>query len=153
MALLLWFAYQRGIAAGGWQSAANARDRRELLNRIDALENETGTLNAKIRSSRCHGRLDKQAYGQVERTLGELQSAMSRESDDLAFYKSIVSPADGISGLRIQRFEVAQGAEGPPVPAAAYADPGHAARHHRGWTRANRAERPAGRAADPLYCR
>jgi hypothetical protein len=30
--------------------------------------------------------------------------------DDLAFYRSIVSPADGIQGLRIQRFEVAPGA-------------------------------------------
>jgi len=111
VALLLWFAYQRGIASGGWQSAANARDRRELLNRIDALENENGTLNAKIAELEMSRRLDKQAYGQVERTLSELQSAMSRQTDDLAFYKSIVSPADGISGLRIQRFEVAQGAK------------------------------------------
>ena len=89
VALLLWFAYQRGIASGGWQLAANARDRRELLNRIDALENENGKLNAKIAELEMSRRLDKQAYGQVERTLGELQSAMSRQSDDLAFYKSI----------------------------------------------------------------
>jgi hypothetical protein len=110
LGLLLWFAYQRGTASGGLQSAANARDRRELLGRIDALEDENGALNAKIAELEMSRRLDKEAYGQVERTLGELQSAMSRQSDDLAFYKSIVSPADGIAGLRIQRFEVAPGA-------------------------------------------
>jgi len=54
-------------------------------------------------------RLDREAYGQVERTLGELQSRLSRQGDDLAFYRSIVSPADGIQGLRIQRFDVVPG--------------------------------------------
>jgi hypothetical protein len=55
-------------------------------------------------------RLDRDAYGQVETTLGDLQSQLARQSDDLAFYRSIVSPADGIQGLRIQRFEVLPGA-------------------------------------------
>jgi hypothetical protein len=55
-------------------------------------------------------KLDRQAYGQVEQTLGELQSQLSRQADDLAFYKSIVSPADGVQGLRIHRFEVRPGA-------------------------------------------
>jgi hypothetical protein len=54
-------------------------------------------------------RLDRDAYGQVERTLGDLQSKLARQGDDLAFYKSIVSPADGVQGLRIQRFEVVPG--------------------------------------------
>jgi len=56
-------------------------------------------------------RIDRDAYGQVETTLGDLQSQLARQSDDLAFYRSIVSPADGIQGLRIQRFEVLPGDE------------------------------------------
>ena len=54
-------------------------------------------------------RLDRDAYGQVERTLGDLQSKLARQGDDLAFYRSIVSPADGVQGLRIQRFDVRSG--------------------------------------------
>jgi hypothetical protein len=107
--LLLWFAYQRGASDGGLRSAENARERRELLGRIAGLEDENGKLNAKIAELEMARRLDREAYGQIERTLGELQSGMSRQSDDLAFYKSIVSPADGIAGLRIQRFEIAPG--------------------------------------------
>jgi hypothetical protein len=57
-------------------------------------------------------RLDREAYGQVERTLGELQSQLSRQGDDLAFYRSIVSPDDGVQGLRIQRLEIQPG-DGP----------------------------------------
>src|SRR5690606_16135178 len=68
-------------------------------------------LNAKVAELEMARRLDREAYGQVERTLGELQSQLSRQGDDLAFYKSIVSPADGIQGLRIQRFEVEHGKE------------------------------------------
>ena len=109
LCLLLWFAYQRGTSSGGLESSANARDRRELMGRIAALEAENGTLNARIAELAMSRRLDKEAYGQVERSLGELQSAMSRQLDDLAFYKSIVSPADGIAGLRIQRFEISPG--------------------------------------------
>jgi hypothetical protein len=108
--LLLWFAYQRGVSSGGLQSTQNARDRRELLDRITDLEVENGRLTAKIAELEMARKLDQQAYGQVERTLGELQSGMSRQADDLAFYKSIVSPADGIAGLRIQRFEIVPGA-------------------------------------------
>ena len=44
-------------------------------------------------------------------TAGDLQAQLSRKSDDLAFYKSIVSPEDGIQGLRIHRFEVQPGME------------------------------------------
>jgi len=111
LGLLLWFAYQRGTASAGLQSVSNAFQRRELMSRIAALEDENGMLNAKVAELEMSRRLDKETYGQVERTLGELQSAMSRQSDDLAFYRSIVSPADGIAGLRIQRFELAPGAK------------------------------------------
>jgi hypothetical protein len=54
-------------------------------------------------------RLDRDAYGEIERTLADLQSQLSRQGDDLAFYRSIVSPADGIQGLRIQRLDVRPG--------------------------------------------
>jgi hypothetical protein len=109
LALLLWFAYQRGLAHAGLELSDQARARRELLAQIELLEAENGKLNAKVAELEMARRLDREAYGQVEKSLGELQSNMSRQGDDLAFYKSIVSPADGVAGLRIQRFEIAPG--------------------------------------------
>ena len=106
-----WVAYQRGQLSAGLNAAERARERRDLTSKVARLEAENSTLNAEVAELEMARRLDREAYGQVERTLGDLQSQLSRQSDDLAFYKSIVSPADGVQGLRIQRFEVVPGAQ------------------------------------------
>jgi hypothetical protein len=103
------YAYHRGQVSAGLDAAQVALERRELTAKAARLEEQNATLNAKIAELEMARRLDREAYGQVERTLGELQSRLSRQGDDLAFYRSIVSPADGIQGLRIQRFDVVPG--------------------------------------------
>jgi len=108
--LLLAFAYHRGQVSAGLDAAQVALERRELVARAERLERQNAELNARVAELEMARKLDRDAYGQVERTLGELQSQLSRQSDDLAFYKSIVSPADGVQGLRIHRFEVRPGA-------------------------------------------
>ena len=90
LGLLLWFAYQRGTASAGLQSVSNAFQRRELMSRIAALEDENGMLNAKVAELEMSRRLDKEAYGQVERTLGELQSAMSRQDREFLLRLTLI---------------------------------------------------------------
>lgn len=109
--LLLLFAYSRGQASAGLSAAQVALERRELVAKADRLERQNSKLNARVAELEMARKLDREAYGQVEQILGELQSQLSRQADDLAFYKSIVSPADGVQGLRIHRFEVSPGAE------------------------------------------
>lgn len=106
-----WFAYEQGQRSAGLDAPALVRERREQTAKVVRLETENARLNARVAELEMARRLDRDAYGQVERTLGDLQSKLSRQGDDLAFYRSIVSPADGVQGLRIQRFEVAQGAQ------------------------------------------
>lgn len=109
--LLLLLAYNRGQASAGLSAAQVALERRELIAKADRLERQNSKLNARVAELEMARKLDREAYGQVEQTLGELQSQLSRQADDLAFYKSIVSPADGVQGLRIHRFEVSPGTE------------------------------------------
>jgi len=111
VALVGWFAYQQGQLSAGRDAGADSRERQLLLEKASRLEAENRRLNAKVAELEMARRLDRDAYGQIESTLGDLQSQLARQTDDLAFYRSIVSPADGIQGLRIQRFEVAQGAK------------------------------------------
>jgi outer membrane murein-binding lipoprotein Lpp len=108
-ALAAGVGFQRGQIAAGLDAAGLARERRELEAKVVQLEAANSELNAKVAELEMQRRLDRDAYGQVERTLGDLQSKLARQGDDLAFYKSIVSPADGVQGLRIQRFEVVPG--------------------------------------------
>jgi hypothetical protein len=104
-----WIGYVQGQRNAGHDAAAEASQRAVLAGQVERLEFENKRLNAKAAELEMARRLDRDAYGQVERTLGDLQSQLARQSDDLAFYRSIVSPADGIQGLRIQRFEVLPG--------------------------------------------
>ncbi len=104
------FAYHRGQLAAGVDVAALALERREATTKATRLEEENARLNAKVAELEMARQLDREAYGQVEKTLGDLQSQLSRQGDDLAFYRSIVSPEDGVQGLRIHRFEVQPGA-------------------------------------------
>ena len=109
--VLAAYAYHRGQVSAGLDAAQVALERRALESRAERLERQNAKLNAKVAELEMARGLDREAYGQVERTLGELQSQLSRQGDDLAFYKSIVSPEDGVQGLRIHRFEVQRGAE------------------------------------------
>jgi hypothetical protein len=108
-ALAGWGGYVLGQRSAGHDAAAAAEQRAVAEGLGQRLEKENKRLNAKVAELEMARRLDRDAYGQVERTLGDLQSQLARQSDDLAFYRSIVSPADGIQGLRIQRFEVLPG--------------------------------------------
>lgn len=106
-----WFGYVQGQRHAGHDAAAEASQRDVIEGQAEQLEFDNKRLNAKVAELEMARRLDRDAYGQIERTLGDLQSQLSRQSDDLAFYRSIVSPVDGIQGLRIQRFEVLPGDE------------------------------------------
>lgn len=110
-ALAGWLGYGAGQRSVGHDAAAVAEQRSIVQDQAQRLELENKRLNARVAELEMARRLDRDAYGQVERTLGDLQSQLARQSDDLAFYRSIVSPADGIQGLRVQRFEVLPGTE------------------------------------------
>jgi hypothetical protein len=108
-ALAAWVGHTQGQRTAGRDAAEEASIRRALASQLESVEAENKTLHARVAELEMARRLDRDAYGQVERTLGDLQSQLARQSDDLAFYRSIVSPADGIQGLRIQRFEAVPG--------------------------------------------
>lgn len=109
--LVGWFSYRRGELAAGHDAPAGERARQELADTADRLAAENERLNAKVAELEMARRLDREAYSQIEQTLGDLQAELVRQRDDLAFYRGIVAPADGVQGLRIQRLEVSPGAE------------------------------------------
>ena len=107
--LVAWLAHGYGQRTAARDAVAGATRRQVLEEQVTHLAAENRRLNAQVAELEMARRLDRDAYGEIERTLGDLQSRLARQSDDLAFYRSIVSPADGVQGLRIQRFEVAPG--------------------------------------------
>jgi hypothetical protein len=49
--------------------------------------------------------IDRETYSQIEANLGELQAQIQAQEEELVFYRGIVSPQDGVAGLRIQTIE------------------------------------------------
>jgi hypothetical protein len=104
-----YIAYEWGRFDGGYSKFAEVQRTRELATRIEALERENDKLRAQTAAAELARDVDRRAYADVEKTLDELQAQVLKQSEELTFYRGIVSPEDGIGGLRIQRFQLTPG--------------------------------------------
>jgi hypothetical protein len=77
--------------------------------RIAGLENVIAELNQEVALLETHRDIDREAYKDVETSLKALQAKIQEQSDEIAFYRGIVSPADGSAGLRVQDMRVSRG--------------------------------------------
>ena len=53
--------------------------------------------------------VDRESYKEVEASLGTLQAKIQEQRDAIGFYRGIVSPSDGNSGLRVQDLKFTRG--------------------------------------------
>jgi len=51
-------------------------------------------------------RIDQETYSQIQANLADLQARIQSQEEELMVYRGIVSPHDGVSGLRIQSVSV-----------------------------------------------
>ena len=107
--LLLYVIYEWGRFAGGYSKFAEVQRRRELAAQIDTLEQENEKLRGDIAKAELARNVDNKSYGVVEKNLQDLQAQVLKQREELTFYRGIVSPEDGIGGLRIQGFQVQSG--------------------------------------------
>lgn len=106
-----YLAFEFGRIRAGYDVIEAAAERGELEERIDALEKEKLALSEQVALLETHRDIDRQAYAEVEKSLGKLQVKIQEQQDAIAFYRGIVSPADGQSGLRVQDFRLTRGPE------------------------------------------
>jgi len=104
--LVLYIAYEWGRFEGGYSKFADLQRRREFNAKIDALQEDNEKLRATLASAELAHNVDQKAYKDVEKNLAELQSQLLKHREELTFYRGIVSPEDGVGGLRIERFQV-----------------------------------------------
>jgi hypothetical protein len=108
--VLIAGAFELGRYSSGFSKVAEMQHRRELSGTIERLEKENEELRQAVASADLARNVDKQAYADVEKTLADLQAQVLKHREELTFYRGIVSPEDGIGGLRIQRFQILPGA-------------------------------------------
>jgi len=104
-----YLVYEFGRIQAGYDLVDAASERRAYEDRIDELKDEIGALNEQIALLETHRDIDREAYREVEASLTDLQAKIQEQRDAIAFYRGIVSPADGNKGLRVQDLKLTRG--------------------------------------------
>jgi len=109
LAVVGYLVFEFGRIQGGYDVVDAANERGELENRIVALEDEIEALEQEVALLETHREIDREAYKEVETSLTALQAKIQEQRDAIAFYRGIVSPADGNKGLRVQDLRLTRG--------------------------------------------
>lgn len=102
----LYLAFELGRYESGYSIVDHRRERAALDERLAAERDVTDELRRQLAIAETAGDIDRATYSQVESSLGELQAKIQAQEEELVFYRGIVSPQDGVAGLRIQSLEV-----------------------------------------------
>lgn len=106
-----YLVFELGRIKAGYDIVEAASDRRAYKDIIAELEDEVVRLNQEVALLETHRDIDREAYKEVESSLSSLQAKIVEQQDALAFYRGIVSPADGKPGLRVQDLTLTRGEE------------------------------------------
>jgi len=106
-----YLVFEYGRISAGYDTVDAANERGELMAHIGKLDDQIEALQQEVALQETHREVDREAYKVVETNLITLQAKIVEQQDDIAFYRGIVSPADGKSGLRVQEFKLSRGGE------------------------------------------
>ena len=105
----LYLSFELGRYQAGFSRLDADRGARTLAAEIDARDQTIDDLERRIALLETSGEIDRETYAGVEATLSELEARIQAQEEELVFYRGIVSPGDGIAGLRIQNVEILPG--------------------------------------------
>jgi len=106
VALLGWGIYRLGLYAAGQNNAELRAERVQLQAQLAEARKENSHLRERVAVLERAEQIDRQAYGEVERSLKQVQDEMLELKEEVAFYRGIVSPAETASGLSVTRFKL-----------------------------------------------
>lgn len=89
------------VEAGNIRQAYEAHIK-QLDDKIIVLKQEVAILETNIE-------VDRESYKEVRANLTTLQVKIQEQRDAIAFYRGIISPSDGNSGLRVQDLKLTRG--------------------------------------------
>ena len=106
-----YLVFEYGRISAGYDVVDAANERAAFEAHIDSLNDRINELEQEVAILETHREIDREAYREVESSLLELQGKIQEQQDAIAFYRGIVSPADGKPGLRVQDFRLTRGPE------------------------------------------
>ena len=104
--VLTYGAYELGRYRAGFDVLSAARTHDTLQTRLTRTQEENQQLRREQASADLNREVSQRSHADIEKTVADLQAQLLRQREELAFYKGIVSPEDGVGGLRVQRFQI-----------------------------------------------
>jgi len=98
--------YEFGRIQANYNIVDAGHERQAYMDRIGVLDAAIAALNEDVAQLETNRDIDRAAYKDVETSLVTLQAKIQEQTNEIAFYRGIVSPADGVAGLRVQDFRL-----------------------------------------------
>ncbi|RYZ68491.1 MAG: hypothetical protein EOP08_00445 [Proteobacteria bacterium] len=109
--LLLYVAFEAGRVRADAQGLAAQAELEQLGASYTELEAANRELRLRIATQETSEVAQGRERTEVQRTIGELQAQVARQSQDLAFYRGIVGDKTQGPPVRIQQFRVTKGSD------------------------------------------
>lgn len=98
--------FELGRFQAGYAVLDRQREFEEFENAAAVNEKTIDELKRQLAILETSRNIDRETYAQVETSLTELEARLQAQEEELAFYRGIISPPDGVAGLRIQSLEI-----------------------------------------------
>jgi hypothetical protein len=105
----IYLTFELGRYRAGFAVLDHRRDVAALEMRLQQEQEAGDELKRQLAIAQTSGEIDRETYARVEANLSDLQAKIQAQEEELVFYRGIVSPQDGVSGLRIQGVEALPG--------------------------------------------
>ena len=105
----LYLAFELGRYQSGYSLLERRHEQAAAAEQLSAERAANEQLQRQLAIIETGGEIDRATYAQVKSNLSELQAQIQAQEEELVFYRGIVSPRDGVAGLRIQSLEVLPG--------------------------------------------
>lgn len=104
-----YLVFEFGRIRAGYDTVEAGNIRQAYDDRIAQLDTEIIELKQEVALLETNREVDRESYKEVEAGLAALEVKIQEQRDAIAFYRGIVSPSDGNSGLRVQDLKLTRG--------------------------------------------
>jgi cell division protein FtsL len=100
-----YLSFELGRVRAGYSIIDHRREIADWERRLREQTAEADELRSQLAILKTGREIDDETYSQVKANLSDLQARIQAQEEELVFYRGIVSPQDGVAGLRIQSLD------------------------------------------------
>ena len=105
--------YTYGLTSAGFEKFTAFRQQSDLREEIKRIKDENLELRETLARAQRTLQMDQVAYQELDRSLKESAKEITKLREELSFYRNIISPANKVGGLQIDKLNIERMADAP----------------------------------------